>query len=166
MSRFPLLPPLFNLFPNDMLQLLELDQVNLWMGVGMMSLRWHCITQLSCPLRAAMGTLGPQDWPDFTVEQIPLTVISSMMGRAEEATGLSSHTQSRESQHNSCVQTGAVPSEHEHHFYVPDIGLWLLKHFNHLILHKVNIFSTVCLKWWIIAVFLNRFLNTEPEGEV
>lgn len=50
---------LFNLLPNDGLQLSELGQVNLWMGVGTMSLRRHCITQLSCP----SGTLGPQDSP-------------------------------------------------------------------------------------------------------
>lgn len=40
----------------------ELDQVNLWMGVGMMWLRWRSITQLSCPLRAAHWTRQISLW--------------------------------------------------------------------------------------------------------
>lgn len=47
-----------------------------------MSLSWHSITQLN-PFSAEQETLGAQDLPDFSVEQIPLTAVSSMMGGLE-----------------------------------------------------------------------------------
>lgn len=57
----------------------QICQVN---RAGLMSLSWHSMTQLT-PFSAEQGTLGTQDWPEFSVARTPLTVVSSMVGGAE-----------------------------------------------------------------------------------
>lgn len=58
------------------------SQISQVSRAGMMLLSWHSITQLT-PFSAEQGTLGAQDLPDFSVEQIPLTPVSSLMGGLE-----------------------------------------------------------------------------------
>lgn len=67
------LTPLFKSLASGMLQLSKFRMVLLC---------WHSITQLT-QFSAENGTLGTQDLPDFSVQWIPLTAVSSMMGGLE-----------------------------------------------------------------------------------